>query len=186
MNKIAIEYGKALAQSVDKSNVKQIIDEYSRMISVFDDSREWASSRPEEMGVFEILCHENIPIGIRRNILDDVLLELKADTVFSNFTKVMLESARLPEIYNTYEVFRKVSLEANGCVDVKVTSAFEIDEQTEKRIVKIVEKLTDNEPVLRISIDKKLIGGMIIRFEDTCLDLTVKGQLKTIRHSIAG
>lgn len=186
MNKIAIEYGKALAQSVDKSNLKNVIDEYSKILTIFDESREWANSRPEEMGLFEILCHENIPLKIRGDILNDLLLELKLSPNFSNFTKVMLESARFPEIYESYEVFRQVALEINGCVDVKVSTAFEIDEKTEKRIVKIVEKISKKEPVMRIDIDKSLIGGMIIRFEDKCLDLTVKGQLKTIKHSLAG
>jgi ATP synthase F1 delta subunit len=185
MNKIAFEYGKALAQSVEQKNFKEVVNEFSELLDIFDESRSWASTRPEHMGLYEILCHENIPMPVRRSILKDVLEKIEASRIFSSFTFVMLDSARFNEFYNAYEFFRIRALQRFDALDVKVLSAFDISDKTEKRISLIVKKITNKEPFIRKYRDPSLLGGLTIRFDDTCIDLSLKGQLKTIQHDIA-
>jgi F-type H+-transporting ATPase subunit delta len=68
-------------------------------------------------------------------------------------------------------------------IEVKVSTALELTENEKKEIEKLVKSETGRESILSISIDRELVAGMIIKFSDRVIDMTVRGRLARFKKS---
>ncbi len=72
-----------------------------------------------------------------------------------------------------------------GVARATVRSAFELSEDVMSRIQKYLQGALQKDTIqLENIIDKSVIGGMIIRYEDRLLDLSVSKELKEIRKHL--
>lgn len=94
-------------------------------------------------------------------------------TVLSTYGRIAL----LPTIAELYEL-----LKANHekTMDVTLTSAFEVSPEDSAKLSDALKKRLQREINLSASIDKSLLGGVIIRTEDTVIDNSVRGKLQKL------
>lgn len=183
-DKLALEFGKALAESVDTSELQDLHNNLKAFLDVLGESEEFCRSKPEDIDLFAILCHENVEIGVRRQILEDVLKEIGAGETLKGFLNVLLSSNHFHVLREAANIFQDRVYKAHGKVRVELVFSEEPGKDTLDRIQSIVSRLTGREPNFEIRMDPAIIGGTIIRFEDTMLDLSVQGSLKRIKHAI--
>ncbi len=94
-----------------------------------------------------------------------------------NFLSVLAEYGRLtliPTIAHLYELFKA---NHEKTMEVEVTSAFEVSEGEKEVLGQALHKMLNREISISTSVDKSLIGGVIIRAEDTVIDDSVRGRL---------
>ncbi|MCB1645895.1 MAG: F0F1 ATP synthase subunit delta [Pseudomonadales bacterium] len=94
-----------------------------------------------------------------------------------NFISILTEYGRLtllPEIAHMYEL-----LKANHekTMDVEITSAFEVEATDLDRLAEGLKRKLQREVSLSAKVDPSLLGGVIIRAEDTVIDGSVRGKL---------
>jgi F-type H+-transporting ATPase subunit delta len=98
----------------------------------------------------------------------------------SNLVKVLADARRLaiiPEINNLFEQLRA---EAEGVIEVAVTSAYELAADQQAAISETMAKRLGRKVEITSDIDASLIGGVVIRAGDSVIDASVKGRLKAL------
>lgn len=186
-NKIALEYGKALASACPACDMKKLLEEYEGFVAMIRESQEWAEAHGEDdFGLYAIFSHENLEIEVKRLILGDLAEKLGMTLVFKDFISILMDGKRFPVIFEALDVFRTRVFDDHGMVGVFIQSAREVSEESLKRIGNLVWKMTGRAAVFDLKINPGLLGGMVVRFEDTFLDMSVRGGLRKMKRAIVG
>ena len=97
------------------------------------------------------------------------------------FITLMVEKNRqdyIPQILDTY---RELYNEYKGIAEVTITTAIQIDEPTQKKLLYFVkDKITGNIQITN-KIDKNIIGGFIINYLDYQYDRSIRNELKSLQ-----
>lgn len=101
-----------------------------------------------------------------------------------NFIRVLAENGRLellPEIDQLFDVF-KANQEKS--IDVEVATAFELGGDVQDKLAKALSAKLDREVKVSSSVDKDLLGGVLIRAGDTIIDGSVRGRLAKLAEAM--
>jgi F-type H+-transporting ATPase subunit delta len=117
-----------------------------------------------------------------------LLISLLGDEISTegqNFVNVLAgydRVALLPEIADMYEL-----LKANHekTMEVEVTSAFEINEGEIQALSAALKNKLKRDINLETTIDVSLLGGVIIKAEDTVIDDSVRGKLQKMSNELS-
>jgi len=70
-------------------------------------------------------------------------------------------------------------------MDVAVTSAFEVSDQQKTDLAAALQRMLQRDINIETEVDKSLIGGVVIRAEDTVIDDSVKGRLAKLSQVLS-
>lgn len=135
--------------------------------------------------------------GVVREKLDDprltteagarvlsAMFESEMDEKARNFLVVLAEFGRLELLPNISELFELLKAEHERTINVEVTSAFEVtSEETEKLSDALHAKL-QREVNLTTHVDESLLGGVVIKAEDSVIDGSVRGKLRKLSQAL--
>ena len=102
-----------------------------------------------------------------------------------NFLRLLIENHRLLLLSEIFVLFEAMRAEAEKVVDVTVTSAFELSEEQKKKIGAALRARMSREIRLSCSVDKALLGGVIIRAGDRVIDGSAKSRLAELTNALA-
>lgn len=103
-----------------------------------------------------------------------------------NFVKLLVQNQRIALVGQIRELFEQYRAAHEGCVDVKVTTAYPLDEQDRTHLIAALARRLGKENIrLSIEEDKDLIGGVVIRVGDKVIDGSVRGQLERLAKRLA-
>lgn len=71
-------------------------------------------------------------------------------------------------------------------VSVNVRLATPLTSQEESKLKQVIETETGKEVILNTSIDKKLLGGMVLEYDGKVVDLTVNEHLTNLKQHLLG
>lgn len=97
-----------------------------------------------------------------------------------NFVRLLVENRRLTLMSAIAIQFERLRADAEGIIEVHASAAFELSEAQLKQITQAVKKKLGREVKLNASIDKSLIGGIVIRAGDLVIDGSVTGHLRDL------
>lgn len=95
-----------------------------------------------------------------------------------NFVRLLIENRRLGLVKHIAELFEEYKAEAEGYVDVDVTTAYALDDEEWKTLESVVGRYLNKQARLRVFVDNSLIGGVYIRAGDRVIDASVRGQIE--------
>ena len=104
---------------------------------------------------------------------------------FVRFLQVLAEKHRLPVLFRIRRAFDEMWAKEQHLLEVSVTSAVELDEETVRGIGKKIEEQTGQRVELSSTVDPELIGGIVIRVGNKVLDASVRNRLERLRRSVA-
>ena len=129
--------------------------------------------------------------------LDDPLLTMDDKTSFlfdlmgddlsdqgRNFIGVLAEYDRLALIATVAEQFEVLKANHEKTLDVSVTSAYEVSEDDQQRLSDALSGKLLRDINVETDVDQSLIGGVLIRAEDTVIDDTVRGRLTRLAQAL--
>ncbi len=105
------------------------------------------------------------------------------DQVISNFIAVLKQGGDGDHYEAIVEQYAKLDREARGIKQVEVTVAREGEMNNE--LMQQLNHLVGKDAEIHQRVDAGIIGGVIIKIEDTLIDGSVKGQLEKLRHNLA-
>ena len=76
-----------------------------------------------------------------------------------------------------YKIFELLKANHEKTMDVEVTSAFEMSDEDGNKLSEALKKRLQREISLTATVDHSLIGGIVVRTEDTVIDNSVRGKL---------
>jgi len=104
---------------------------------------------------------------------------------FVRFLELLAEKHRLPVLFRIRREFDSLWAKEQKLLEVSVTSAVELDEETVNGIGKKIEEQTGNKVELTSQVDPDLIGGLVIRVGNMVLDASVRNRLERLRRQVA-
>jgi F-type H+-transporting ATPase subunit delta len=104
---------------------------------------------------------------------------------FVRFLQLLAEKHRLPVLFRIRREFDALWAKEQHLLEVSVTSAVDLDEETVKGIGRKIEEQTGQRVQLTSSVDPDLIGGIVIRVGNKVLDASVRNRLERFRRSVA-
>jgi F-type H+-transporting ATPase subunit delta len=98
---------------------------------------------------------------------------------------LLIEDGTLPLLREIMDEYRRLSYEAQGLKEVLVTTAIAIDNETKERLRSSFEEITGSKVVLNVSVNPKIVGGMVARIGDKVIDGSILTMLSRMREELA-
>ena len=172
--KISVRYAKALLSSAsDQGKLDQVRNDMEAVLQIL-----------REVPELKHLLHSPVIEPSKKEAILVEVFKGKVDSLTLSFFRMIVKNKReefLPSMARMYLEFFK---EEKGIKSVTVTTAVPIDQEIRSSLVKLIEDAYRAIIELGENVDKKLIGGFILKIEDVQLDASVAGQLKRIKQEL--
>ena len=122
--------------------------------------------------------------SVLANLLSDVVGGgLKPQQM--NLLRILAENKRLQELPEIVAHFEVMKAEAEKNVNVVVESAFELSATQQDKIVGSLKKRMGREIKLTCTVNKELLGGVVIRAGDKVIDGSARTRLSEMANALA-
>lgn len=160
--------------AADRDEARSFLDELRGL-------REVLAAHPK---FAELFASPLVDAAERRATLERVLRGRASDRLVDTLL-VMDRHGRLGLFDTVVEVYRSRYMEQHGVVDVHVTSAVALTEDTRGALRTAVAEASGRKPNLVELVDPSLLGGLVVRFDDQKIDTSVAKDLRLIRDRLA-
>ena len=104
---------------------------------------------------------------------------------FVNFLKLIAERHRMPALFRMRRAFDGLWREENRLLEVRITSAVDLDDELVRTIGRRIEEQTGKQIDLDANVDPDVIGGLVLRVGNKVMDASVRGRLERLRKEVA-
>jgi F-type H+-transporting ATPase subunit delta len=111
------------------------------------------------------------------------LVEGADDNLF-RFLELLAERHRMPVIFRVRRAFDELWAEERKRLEVEITSAMELDDDTVESIGKRIEEQTGRDVQLSARVDEDVLGGIVLRVGNMVLDASVRARLERLRRQV--
>lgn len=101
-----------------------------------------------------------------------------------NFIRTLAENHRLDCLPEISALFEQLKAEAEGTVDVAVTSAVPLSEAQQHELAAALERRLRRSVHLQCTTDPALIGGAVVRAGDLVIDGSLRARLSRIAYEL--
>jgi F-type H+-transporting ATPase subunit delta len=113
------------------------------------------------------------------------LLDAELNDNSRNFVGVLAEYDRIALLPNIAELYELLKADHEKTINVEVTSAYEVTDDEAAKLSSVLRDRLQREINLTTSVDASLIGGVIVRAEDTVTDNSVRGKLRKLSQALS-
>jgi F-type H+-transporting ATPase subunit delta len=174
MSKIANRYSKALFQmATEQAKQDRILDDLQDLKELIEESSD-----------LQAMLHNPLIQGeIKSKILKKICVQFMDDLTcrFVNLLCLKKRSEYLTDVIRQYEEYVLVF---KGIIKSRVISAIVLSDEQMEKIKERVSELTGKRILLEQETSRDLIGGFIIKLEDTIIDLSIRGQLDLLHKQL--
>jgi F-type H+-transporting ATPase subunit delta len=117
-----------------------------------------------------------------------LLLEIMGEELSEqgkNFVSVLAEYGRITLLPTICELYELMKAHHEKTMDVSLTSAFELSDEDTEKLATALKKRLQRDIHFTAAVDKTLLGGVIIRTEDTVIDNSVRGKLQKLAQVLS-
>lgn len=120
-----------------------------------------------------------------RTALIGAATEGKAHPYVVNFMKILTERGSAGDIPDCFEEYERLYFERHGMIKAVAETAVEMTDVQIAALKKKLEAHTGKIVELECKIDKSLLGGVRLSFDNRLLDASAKAKLREISDSLA-
>ncbi len=131
----------------------------------------------------QVLASDRVPEADKDRILVQ-LFEGRASGFLLRFLRVLNRHGRLGLMGPVLREGRAIWDRRNRRIPVRVRSAVPLDEGQMQSLRDRLTHLVAGTPILSVSTDPTLIGGLVVQVGDTLYDASVKSRLAQLRHRL--
>ena len=133
--------------------------------------------------VSELLAKPSLTGESQAKIVIDICGD-EINVQVQNFVTVLSENKRLSLLPETVGLFDILKAEQEKTVDVEISTAFALIDETEKKLAEAIKAKLNRDVKIHSQIDKNLIGGIVIRAGDLVIDDSVRGKLHKLAEAM--
>ena len=108
-----------------------------------------------------------------------------ADENLFRFLEMLAERHRMPVVFRVRRTFDDMWAEERKRLEVAITSAVELDEETVETIGKRIEEQTGRDVQISTHVDPDVVGGIVLRVGNMILDASVRARLERLRRQVS-
>jgi F-type H+-transporting ATPase subunit delta len=124
-----------------------------------------------------------LPDDKKLSILDK-LFGTEISPLTKSFLRVLVEKDREDILVDVQRQFRQQADAARGLLRAKALVAAPLDPNQEKALVAGLQDRTGKTIALEVAVDPGILGGVVVRMEDTIIDGSVRGSLERLREQM--
>ncbi|MFA5104363.1 MAG: ATP synthase F1 subunit delta [Candidatus Margulisiibacteriota bacterium] len=103
---------------------------------------------------------------------------------FISFLHIIADKKREKYIFKIYEHFKKITDVYENKIRVEIKTVFPLDGDLEKKLKKKLEAKTGKKVIVENVIDKRIIGGAVLKMNDYILDRSVLSGLTALEKEL--
>jgi len=145
---------------------------WSRMLSLL-------SAAANESVIQEALDNPTLSSEDEASLLT-TLLEGELDESVTNFIQILSDYDRIGLLPTISEMFELLKSNHERTIDVSVRSAFSVSSEEESTLSEALTRRLQRQVNLETEQDESLLGGLVIKAEDTVIDNSVRGKLEKL------
>lgn len=104
-----------------------------------------------------------------------------ANTQTLNFLNLLIENNRINILPDVIKCLQDDINESKNAIKAGITSVIELNDEEKNRLLEKLRQKTNMEILPDFSIDKDILGGIIIKINDTVIDLSVKKRIENLK-----
>lgn len=101
-----------------------------------------------------------------------------------NFLKLLIENGRFASILSIIDEYVRIYDANNGIMQITAITATELDSDLKEKLVQKLNSATGKSIKLNTIVDKSVLGGIKLRYDNTEIDSTVKTRLDELKQTI--
>ena len=169
-------YGNALFElGLEEKKLDVLFEEAKAFVSILDDNEE----------LIKLLNHPQINKEEKRKIVEETFSGRLSDDLLGLMVTVV-DKGHVVEIKNILNYFIKLVKQEKNIGEASITSAVALTEEQKSKIKERLIKTTTYDQIeTEYTVDKSLIGGLVIRIEDRVVDSSIKTKLDKMSKTLA-
>jgi F-type H+-transporting ATPase subunit delta len=173
--RIVRRYADALFRSAQKAGLIDAVESDLGLVSyVFESSAD----------LWEAIKSPVVSSEKKHEILRDVLAG-KVQQVTLDYLDLLVDKRREGVIPQTEGEYVALANEARGLIVADVTTAVDLDSETENRLKLKLGQVTGKQVRLNRTVDPDIKGGMIVKIGDRVIDGSIRGRLEELREKLS-
>ncbi len=106
------------------------------------------------------------------------------DLQIVNLLNVLVDNNRTQLIKTICECYEKIYDKKNSVSKIEIISAIELSQDNKTRLVEVLSGRLGQKIVPEYKINEEIIGGLIIKIQDTFIDLSLENRIKTMKKQL--
>ncbi|MCX6797074.1 MAG: ATP synthase F1 subunit delta [Candidatus Doudnabacteria bacterium] len=104
------------------------------------------------------------------------------DLVLDNFVKILAQNGELSKYGEITEAYKILEMKEKGITNAQVTIAKDIE--INSGLVNQLNKIIGSKMEIKKTVDARIVGGVVVRVDDTLIDASVKTQLNNLNQNL--
>jgi F-type H+-transporting ATPase subunit delta len=172
-SKISVRYSRALFQLALE---KKLLDE------VFVDMRLIAELCGRD-DMKNLLESPMVAPSKKRKIFKDIL-GTQVQEITMSLINLVIKNGRESYLPAIARRFVREIKDYKGITETSITTAVKLEDNIVKQVEEFVAKTFNTKVELKQNVDKDIIGGFILKVDDSYVDASVRGKLRTIEKEL--
>ena len=102
-----------------------------------------------------------------------------------SFLKLLCEKRHIGEFAECVKDYNAMYDEILDISNARVTSAVELNEDEKASLKEKLEKISGNKTLIEYTVDKSIIGGLIVEMDGKIMDSSLRKHLKDVKDVIS-
>lgn len=172
-SRAAIRYSKAIFQIAEESNnLSNLKDDMDSIISAHKSSDDFKN----------LISNPLINNSDKKEILSIVISKMNKQT--SNLINLLIANKRLSILYDIAHGFNDIYNRENNIERATVVTATPISEKIKNQVLKKIQTLSNKSVEIENIIDKTIIGGFILRYENREYNASFSQRLNKLKSEL--
>lgn len=124
---------------------------------------------------------------VSKETLQAVLLDIGAevlDEAGKNLVRLLVKNRRLAVLSSLFKQYQALRAEHEGVIKVELVSTYAVKPPQKDEVAAALKQRFGKEVDVEITVDRKLLGGWIIRAGDQVIDMSVRGRLQQLASEL--
>lgn len=167
-------YARALFEAAkDEGRLEPVREELAQLVN----------AEAEVPQLRELLRNPQLDPRARASALEDILAG--GEGLVRNFLLLLADKGRIGQLDQIGQEFERLVAEQAGVINAELTTAIELTDAEEKRLLEQIERASGRKVEASSSVDPSLIGGIVLQVGSHRLDASVRGRLERLRRELA-
>jgi F-type H+-transporting ATPase subunit delta len=172
----------AVAQRTYARSLFEAASERNKLEHVHEDLTDFAATVEQVPELQALLENPELDRREKASLLDQLVGDV--DELVRNFLQILVEKGRIGEVAEISREFEALVAEAQGILDVDVTTAVELSEQEFNDLVDRIGKASGRQVRASRAVDPDLVGGLVLQVGSRRLDASIRGRLNRLRQEL--
>lgn len=121
---------------------------------------------------------------VEKHKLLDETFEGKLSSYTLNFLRLLIDNGRFSSIISIVDEYVKIHEANSGIMQITAITATVLDADLQQKLVDKLNAVTGKKVTLNTVVDKSVIGGIKLRYDNSEIDATVSSKLDELKHII--